>query len=225
MSHQDPLNTNPDNKIPKETRSIDIQQQLNQLEEIILASPRIPLTRRTLIDEEVLLEQLDFIRLHLPAAFQAAQAVVDQKKDILLQGEQQAQEIIQAAEAQAAQILSETTLVREAEAQAAQIRQQVEQDCIAAQQQVKLQIEQMQQQAQEELVQMRRAAIAESEDIQRGADEYADSVLRSIEQQLSAMLRIVHNGRQQLQAPAQELEAQNQSRVEVSSVKRTRVEE
>lgn len=202
MSHQDPLNPDSDHKIPKEARTIDLQQQLNQLEEIILASPRIPLTRRTLIDEEMLLEQLDFIRLHLPAVFQEAQAVVEQKKDILLQGEQQAQEIIQAAEVKAAQIVNETTIVRQAELTAAEIRQQVEQDCIAAQQQVKAEIEQMQRQAQQELEQLRKAAIAEAEEIQNGADAYADGVLGSIEQQLGDMLRIVRNGRQQLQPPA-----------------------
>jgi cell division septum initiation protein DivIVA len=213
MSHQDPTRIDPEqNKVPQETR-LDIQTALNRLEEVILASPRIPLTRKTLIDEEVLLDQLDQIRFSLPSVFQEAQAVVEQKKEILLQGEKHAQEIIQAAEAKAAQLLNETTLVRQAETAAQEIRQQVEQDCIAMQQQVQAEVDQMRRQTQEELIQMRQAAIAEAEDIQNGADEYADRVLRSIEQQLHDMLRIIRNGRQQLQPPTQGLGVRDEGRV------------
>ncbi len=211
MSHQEPLKIDPE-QIPQEARNTDIQEALNRLEEIILASPRIPLTRKTLIDEEVLLDQLDRIRFSLPTAFQEAQAIIEQKKEILLQGEQHAQEIIQAAEAKAAQLLSETTIVRQAEAAAQEIRQQVEQDCIAIQQQVQAEIDQMRHQAQEELLQIRASAIAEAEDIQNGADEYADSVLRSIEQQLNDMLRIIRNGRQQLQSPGKAIGIRDEGR-------------
>lgn len=202
MSHQDPLKIDPEeNKVPQVQRT-DIQTALNRLEEAILASFRIPLTRKTLIDEETILEMLDQIRFSLPSVFQEAQAVVEQKQEILLQGEQHAQEIIQAAEAKALQLLNETTIVRQSEAAAQEIRQQVEHDCIAMQQQVQAEIDQMRRQAQAELLQIRASAIAEAEDIQNGADEYADSVLRSIEQQLNDMLRIIRNGRQQLYPPA-----------------------
>ena len=39
-------------------KRLDIQQSLNVLEELILESPRIPFSGRTLIDEDQLLEQL-----------------------------------------------------------------------------------------------------------------------------------------------------------------------
>jgi F0F1-type ATP synthase membrane subunit b/b' len=178
---------------------VDIQQELNKLEELILDSPRIPLSRRTLVDEEQLLDQLDLVRLNLPAAFQEANEIILHKEEVLLEAEQYAQEIIADAERRAMQILDEMGLLRQAELEAQQIRQQVQQDCEQMQQQILVDIEQMRRRAQQDLEEMQRSAIAECEEIQRGADEYADSVLREMEQQLTEMMRVVRNGRQQIQ--------------------------
>lgn len=184
---------------PSGSGGINIQQELNRLEEIVLGSPHVPLTRRTLVDEEQLLDQLDLVRVHLPSAFQEAQAIVQQKKEIILQAEQHAERIIQAAQVRAAQILNEMDIIQLAELEANQIRQQVQQEYEAAQEQNQDEIEQIRSQARQELAQMRLAALAEAEEIQQGADEYADHVLKNIEQQLNDMLRIIYNGRQQLQ--------------------------
>nr|WP_225938298.1 hypothetical protein [Leptothermofonsia sichuanensis] len=181
------------------TGNVNIQQELNRLEEIILDSPRIPLSRRTLIDEEQLLEQLDLIRLSLPEAFHEAEDVVRHKEEILLHAEQYAQEIIENAERQAAQILNEMGIVRQAEVEAQQIRQRVQQECEAAKEQTIAELERMRRQAQQELEEMHRLAMEECEEIQAGADEYADRVLKEMEHQLTEMMRVVRNGRQQLQ--------------------------
>lgn len=178
--------------------SVNIQQALNQLEEAILDSPRIPFTGRTLIDEEPLLDLLDAIRLNLPQAFQEAEEVVRQKDEIFRQAEQYGREIVEAAEQQAASILDEMGLVRQAKVEADRMRQQVRADCDVAREQAIAEIEQMQQQAQREIDEVRARALAEAETIEAGADEYADRVLRNIEQQLSDMMRVIRNGRQQL---------------------------
>jgi cell division septum initiation protein DivIVA len=181
---------------------VDIQRELNRLEEIVLDSPRVPLSRRTLIDEEQLLEQLDLVRLNLPTAFQEAAELATHKEEILQEAELYAQEIIAAAEQRAAQILNEMGLVRQAEMEALQIRQQVQLECEALQQETLEEIDQLRRRAQQELEEMQRRALAECEEIQAGADEYADRTLRDMEQQLAEMMRIVRNGRQQLQAEA-----------------------
>lgn len=166
---------------------------------MILDSPRFPLTRRTLVDEEQLLDQLELIQLNLPDAFHEAEDIVRQKEEILLQAKQYAQDMVEAAEHRAAQILDETQLVRQAEMEAKQIRQRVHQECESAKEQTIAEIERMRRQAQQELEEMRQMAIAECEEIQNGADTYADRVLKDMEQQLSEMMRIIRNGRQQLQ--------------------------
>lgn len=156
------------------------------------------LTRRTMVDEEQLLDQLDVIRLNLPSAFQEATEVVQQKEEILLEAEQYAQEIIEAAERRASQILDEMNLVRQAELEIQQMRQQVQQECEVAQERTLEEIEQMRHQTQQECEELRRLTIAECEEIQAGADLYADRVLQDMERQLAEMLRVIRNGRQQL---------------------------
>ena len=177
---------------------VDIQRELNQLEEIILDSPRIPFWGRTLIDEEQLLDQLDIIRLNLPVAFQEAEMIFRHKDDIFQEAELYAEEIIENAEQRASQILNEMGLVQQAKLEADQLRNQVQLDCEAIQQATIAEIEQIRYQAQQELEEMRARAIAECDEIQNGADDYADNVLDSIEQQLMGMLQVIRNGRQQL---------------------------
>ncbi|TVQ56042.1 MAG: hypothetical protein EA366_10170 [Spirulina sp. DLM2.Bin59] len=178
----------------------DIQAELNRLEELILDNKRLPFTRKTLVDEEQLLDHLDVIRLNLPAAFEQAIAIIQQKEDILLQAEEYAQSIIEAAQRQAAQLLDDNGLVRQAEAEASQIRQQIQREYEDIKQQTVAEIEQMRIQAMQELEQMRQDVLYECDDIQDGADDYAEAVLTRLESQLTDMLRVVRNGRQQLQA-------------------------
>ena len=179
--------------------SVDIQRELNRLEEIVLDSPRIPLSRRTLVDEEQLLEQLDLIRLSLPEAFHEAEELIRHKEEIILHAEQYAQEMIEAAERRANQIMNEMGILRQAEMEAQQLRQRVQQECEMAREQTANEIERMQRQARQELDEMQRLAMVECEEIQAGADEYADRVLREMEMQLTEMMRVIRNGRQQLQ--------------------------
>jgi len=178
---------------------IDIQRELNRIEEILFDSLHIPFTQRTVVDEETLLAQLDLVRENLPAAFNEAEKIVRQREEIILQAEEYAQEIMEAAERRADQILDEMGIIQQAELEANQIRKRVQQECEAIQEQTLSEIERMRLQAQQELEQMRQLALADCEDIQNGADEYADAVLTSIEQQLSEMLRVIRNGRKQLQ--------------------------
>jgi hypothetical protein len=169
---------------------------------MILDSPRIPLSRRTVVDEEILLDQLDLVRLNLPAAFQEATEILVHKEEVIVEAEQIAQQIIASAEQRAAQILDEMDIVRIAEQEAQQIRQQVQRDCEMMQQQVLGDIDQLRRRAQQELEEFQRQSIAECEEIQRGADEYADHVLGDLELQFGDMVRIVRNGRQQIQSDA-----------------------
>lgn len=183
------------------TGGVDIQQELNRLEEMILASPNIPLTRRTLVDEERLLDQLDLVRMHLPIVFREAEALISQKQEIILQAQLEAEQIIEAAKIRAAQLVNQTEIFQQAEQAAMQLQAQVQQECQLALEQNHVEIDQMRLQAQQELTQMRQNAIAEALEIQQGADTYADNSLKNIEQQLQDMLQIIQNGRRQLQQP------------------------
>ncbi|WP_138497797.1 DivIVA domain-containing protein [Nostoc sp. PA-18-2419] len=202
LSNVEP-NLNGSNPPPQEYAdtqgSIDIQEELNRLEEMVLSSLRIPLTGRTLIDEEKLLDQLDYIRLALPTLFQEAAAILGQKEEILLEAEEYGQQIVEAAQAKKAQILAESDIIQQAKQEAERMRRQVQQECEGIMQETLAEIERKRYACQQELEQMRQTAIAHAQEIEDGADAYADGVLENIEQDLKQMLRIITNGRQQLQ--------------------------
>ncbi len=178
---------------------MDIQQELNRLEEMILANPRIPLWGRTLVDEEKLLDQLDMIQMALPGAFAQAVEIIQHKEDILLEAEEYGQQIVDAAQAKRAQILDASDIIREAEREAHELRRQVQQECDAMMQETLAEIDRQRRTCQQEIEEIHRQAMAEAKAIQDGADQYADNTLKNIEEQLQDMMRIIRNGRQQLQ--------------------------
>ena len=192
------MNGIPQNGNLEPTPGVDIQQELNHIEDIVLNSLRIPLTGRTLIDEDKLLEQLDFVRISLPIVFQEALEILAQKNEILLEAEEYGQQVVDVAQAKRAQILAESDIVRQAQREADQLRRQVQQDCEAMMQETMTEIERKRRACQQELEEMRQTAIAQAEEIEDGADKYADNVLGNIEQDIQEMLKIITNGRKQL---------------------------
>lgn len=184
---------------PPDVGEVDIQQHLNKLEELILASPRLPFTSKTLVDEDLLLDQLDAIRLNLPPAFRQAVEVLQQRRTLITDADRYAQDLIAAAEQQAAQILSETGIVQKAELMAQQLKAQTQAECEYLRTQVLAELEATKLQAQREWETLRQNALQEQDMIQQEADTYADRVLFQVEQQLAQMLRVIENGRSQLQ--------------------------
>ena len=147
---------------PEPTAGVDIQQELNRLEDIVLSSLRIPLTGRTLIDEDKLLEQLDFIRLSLPTVFQEALDILAQKNEILLEAEEYGQQVVDVAQAKRAQILAESDIVRQAQREADQLRRQVQDDCETMMQDTLAEIDRKRRACQQELEEMRQTAISQA---------------------------------------------------------------
>ncbi|HYW18825.1 MAG TPA: DivIVA domain-containing protein [Nodularia sp. (in: cyanobacteria)] len=192
----------PGEESPNRTGSVNILQELNRLEDLILYGFRVPLTGRTLVDEDKLIEQIDFIRISLPAILQEAAIVLQQKDEVLLEAEEYGQQVIEAAQAKRAQILAQSDIIRQVEMEAEQLQRQVHQECEAMMQATLTEIDQKRRSCQEELEELRQTAIAQAQNIENGADEYADSVLDGIEQDLKDMLRIITNGRQQLRQDA-----------------------
>lgn len=164
-----------------------------------MGSPRVPFSGRTLVDEDQLLDQLDAVRLNLPPAFRQAVQVLQQRDNLLAEADRYAQDLIQAAEQQAAQILDEMGLVQQAEQMVRQLQAQAQAECDQLRANVRAEVDQIKRQSQQEWEAQRQNALQEQEIIQQEADAYADRVLSQVEQQLSQMLRIIQNGRSQIQ--------------------------
>lgn len=193
-----PSDTDPSESIHSPTANFAILQELEQLQEILLDSFHLPLTRWTVVDEGKVLDQLEVVHDSVPLAVQKALQILEQKEAILTQAKDYAEQIIQKAQQDAAHILDESGIIQQAEQQAYQIRRQVQQECEAMQRQTVTEVAQLQQVTNQEIQQFRQQTAAECQEIQEGADRYADSMLTRLEQHLAEMLAVVRNGRQQL---------------------------
>ncbi len=166
----------------------DFLKELEQLENLVLESVRVPLTELVVIDEGLILEHIESIRKQIPQEIAIAINVLQRKQEILHQAQDYARESIESANKQAERIIQKSALLRQAELEATRIKVEAQREC-----------QQMRREAQEEIEQWREYAIAEYQDIQHGADEYAKKVLGNLEGQLGQMLGIIRNGYQQLE--------------------------
>ena len=179
---------------------LQLRQELDRLEEILVAdSPRVPLSGRVLVNEQLIFAQLDHLRHHLPAMVLEAEQVLQRREEILRHAQAQAQQIVLQAEQQAARILDQHRITQQAQQEAQQLRAQVQQECAALRQTTVAELHHLRQQTQEELAQQRQQMEAERQRLIQGAQNYANQVLTLLEQVLGENLQRVQQGRHQLQ--------------------------
>ncbi len=189
------------NEAPEPNTEIDsshIEAALDRLEETILNSPRVPLTGKTMINEEVLLEQIDLIRLSIPPAIKTAQEILQYKNQIIQETQQQAQQMLAEANQHAYHIANELGIIERAEQEAREIHQIAISQAEQMRQQTIIEVERIRDLNVQEIERMRQETIAECQSIQSGADEYADRVLSQMEEQFTGILQSVKMGRQRL---------------------------
>ena len=108
---------------PVIVKPLDILYLLDQLEEVLGGGSRVPLTSRTLVDEQEILDILDQIRVAIPDEIKAARRLTQERDQLLSEAHAEAQRIQAAAEAEAAERVAEHVLVRSAEGRAADIEE------------------------------------------------------------------------------------------------------
>ena len=100
---------------------MDILYLLDQLEEVLGAGSRLPLTSRTLVDEQEILDILDQIRVSIPDELTAARRLTQDRDQIMADAQAEADRLLQDAEVQVTSRLSDHSLVRAAALRAADI--------------------------------------------------------------------------------------------------------
>jgi cell division septum initiation protein DivIVA len=189
------------NEAPEPNIEVDsnhIEAALDRLEETILNSPRVPLTGKTMINEEALLEQIDLIRLSIPPAIKTAQEVLQYKNQIIQETQQQAQQMLAEANQHAYHIANELGIIERAEQEAREIHQIAVSQAEQMRQQTIIEVERIRDLNIQEIERMRQETIAECQSIQSGADEYADRILSQMEEQFTDILQSIKMGRQRL---------------------------
>ena len=180
----------------------DIFAAINHLEETILNSPRLPLTGKTMVNEDELLEQLDTIRLRLPEIVATAQEILQYRDRLIRETQQQVQQLLTEANQCAYQVANELGIIDRSEQEAHQIRQIAIAECEQLRQQTIAEIERVRNHNIQEMERMRQQVTIECQAIQAGADEYADRILHNMEYQLTDVLQAIQRGRQRLNIEA-----------------------
>jgi len=102
---------------------VDILDLLDQLEEVLGAGSHLPLTSRTLVDEQEILDILDQIRVSIPDEIKAARRVNQEREQVLTDARAEADRLLREADGHVADRLAEHHLVRAAESRAGDIEE------------------------------------------------------------------------------------------------------
>jgi cell division septum initiation protein DivIVA len=102
---------------------VDILYLLDQLEEVLGGGSRLPLTSRTLVDEQEILDILDQIRVSIPDELKAARRLTQERDQVLADAHAAAEQILSDAEAQVAERVAEHNVARIAEQRAADVQE------------------------------------------------------------------------------------------------------
>jgi hypothetical protein len=201
---------------PATFESLDVFAAIEGLETRILQSPRVPLTGKTMVNEEELLEQLDSIRLNLPEIVVNAQEIVNYREHLIQSAQQQAQQIIAEANQRAYQVANELGIIDRAEQQARQIEEIAIAECDRLRQQTILETQRLSDLHSQEMERLRARVTSECQQIQAGADEYADRVLHEMEDRLTDILQVIKRGRNRLNPESTGTNPQQKSQQQIS---------
>jgi vacuolar-type H+-ATPase subunit H len=113
-----------------EAGAIDFMYLLDRLEEALATGSRLPLTARTLVDEQECLDILDQMRVAMPSEIKEARRVIAERDTVLAQARDETERIIRTAEHRASRLVEEHTVVRNAQLRANEIEEQAEQDAM-----------------------------------------------------------------------------------------------
>ncbi|MGH2457932.1 MAG: hypothetical protein ACRDIY_03595 [Chloroflexota bacterium] len=89
---------------------------------------RLPLSSRTIVDEQEFLDIIDQLRVTVPAEIKEARKMSQEKDRVILQAEDEADKIINAARERATLMLQENELTHLAEEQARQVMDRAERE-------------------------------------------------------------------------------------------------
>lgn len=100
---------------------MDVLQLIDRLEQLVSAGTRLPLSSRTIIDEQEFLDIIDQLRVTVPEEIKQARRVSQERERVMLQAEAEAEKILNAAQEQATRMLQENSLVQRAQDEAERI--------------------------------------------------------------------------------------------------------
>jgi hypothetical protein len=109
---------------------MDILHLVDRLEELFNQSRPIPFTHNVIVDEEIMLNLIDLMRVAIPVEVKKAQQILTQRDRILAQAQEEANRTLNIAREKSEQLLARDAIVQAAQARAEQILVQSRSDAV-----------------------------------------------------------------------------------------------
>ncbi len=100
---------------------MDLLSALNELEELIESSGKIPLTRKVMVEEDRMLDLLDRIRTTIPEEIRQAKWIIQEREKVLNDSQKEAMRIMEDAQKQVEIRADDSEVVRQAKVVAEEI--------------------------------------------------------------------------------------------------------
>lgn len=168
--------------------TVDILQLLDQLEEEVNASRRMPIGGGVVVDRRRMIELIEQLRLAIPANIKQARSILERGEQAIAEAEAAAARIVAEAEQEAAARVGQSAVVRAAQERAHQIE-------LEAEERARRMLATAQADAERQLAEAAERARAQEAD----ADRYARAVLDGLEQRVLAFLASIREAKAQLE--------------------------
>ena len=111
--------------------AIDVLYLVDRLEALLNKGWRVPMSAKTMIDEDEFLDIVDQMRIAFPEEIKQAKKIVQERDHIIAQVQEEAKHMIEMAKEDAARLTNEHAVAKSAQQQAAQIEQKAQADASA----------------------------------------------------------------------------------------------
>lgn len=105
---------------------LDLLKILNELEEYVEESTKMPFTGKVLIDDDVLMEFVDRIRSSLPEEIRQAKWITKERQKIITEAQKEAEKIVEDAKQHITKIADESEINKQAQKYAEEIVQKAQ---------------------------------------------------------------------------------------------------
>ena len=163
------------------------QEILEEMENILLESNRLPFTNTRVVEEDELARLIDELRDAMPSQLVEAGRIVSDRQRILEEAQQKSDEIVQQAKAYHSKLTDENLITRQAQEQAGEIVSQARKDS-----------EQMIRDAEQKAAEIMEMAQKNARELAMNAMDYAEQVFNYMEGNLSESLDTVRRGHDEL---------------------------
>ena len=101
--------------------AIDILYLVDRLEALLVKGWRVPLTSKTMIDEDEFLDIIDQMRIAIPEEIKQSKKIVQERERVVAQAQEEALRVAASAKEDAARLTNEHTVSQAAQTRAQQI--------------------------------------------------------------------------------------------------------